>query len=402
MPASPFLPRMIGAAASLCLAFNAAACGSAEPSGGEAVDAAACERVAEISPAAAAPAVALVVDNTASATVSKLSPAVREHLTTAQKEGAKLLLIGVDGSGRAATVTRTVALDPAPGSKSRAAEKLRGLAIGCVDHWAHDKPMRPGAPGSAIVDAIGVAARQSPSVILVASDGADTVNLAIDQSKLDAAPQDLARRFVETGSLPAELAGKKVLWTGMGETATPLPQRSRNRLTELWATLLRFGGAEVEFRTELGERGAPVEGLPADEVLMDHVVASSIACGTIQTIPAGLLFGGDEIDLRSDAREMLGPIAATLSGAGGAAALVEGHTAAYGPESERIPFSQLRAQVVADELVRLGADRSRIEVRGQGSARPRVDEFPGGVHSEAAAAHNRRVEITIGSGGCGK
>lgn len=403
MPSSASRRRFAGLL--VCPLFPLAALGCGV--GGDAprlgaIDPAECQRLERHTTLTESATIALVVDNTASTVVSELSPAIRQNLLAAQEHAENVALIGVEGQGRAATVTRTIALDPQQGSRSEAADKARLMTIECLTHWAHDTPMRPTASGSAILDAIAAAARQRPSAILVASDGADTASLGIDQAGLDAEPQDIAREFAASGALPAELSGARIVWSGMGDTVTPLPQRSRNRLTELWRELLTLGGAEAEFRSESGTRLEHPEGLPDDPMLIDQVSTSTIACGTVETIPAGLLFGGDELTLRPGAQEVLDPLARMLSDSDSASATIEGHTAAYGPEAERVPFSLRRAQVVADELVRLGADRLRLDVRGHGSNRPLVDEFPGGVHSETAAARNRRVEITVGAKGCAR
>lgn len=68
--------------------------------------------------------------------------------------------------------------------------------------------------------------------------------------------------------------------------------------------------------------------------------------------------------------------------------LIEGHTDLRGGARINGPLSTARAKAVADYLVTLGVDRSRLETRGFGSAMP----LPG--HSKADPV-NRRVEAEL-------
>lgn len=68
--------------------------------------------------------------------------------------------------------------------------------------------------------------------------------------------------------------------------------------------------------------------------------------------------------------------------------LIEGHTDVRGGQAVNAPLSARRAEAVTNFLVSAGVDRSRLEARGFGSARPLAG------HS-AAEPINRRVEAAL-------
>ncbi|WP_039796973.1 OmpA family protein [Nocardia araoensis] len=349
------------------------------------------------------PLTALVVDNTASAAAGGLPPRVLEELAEAQQRGNRLALIPVEGIGKPAAVVRTIALEPHPGSDSPAARKARPIVLACVADWSRADQMRPSAPGSAILDAVATAVRQKPERVVVVSDGFDNAGpLVVDQSRLDGSPAAVADELAATDTLAPEFAGVAILWTNVGEAAQPVPQSTRNDLVRLWTAVLEKAGATVTFDPRTGQRADAPADLPLDPLFSAEVRTVHVQCGVREEIPAELLFAGEQADMDPGSRQLLAHIAAGLSGDSASYAVVDGHTAAYGPEAGRQPFSLQRATSVAAALVELGADRSHIEVHGYGSARPREDEFPGGVHSDSAAARNRRVEITVGPKGCGR
>ena len=67
---------------------------------------------------------------------------------------------------------------------------------------------------------------------------------------------------------------------------------------------------------------------------------------------------------------------------------VNGHTDARGADSLNSALSERRALVVVEYLKSLGIESSRLQARGYGESRPRVNEDP-------FAGENRRVEATI-------
>lgn len=66
---------------------------------------------------------------------------------------------------------------------------------------------------------------------------------------------------------------------------------------------------------------------------------------------------------------------------------IEGHTNAVGNPDFNLSLSERRARAVADYLAAHGISPDRIEARGYGSQKPRIERAPGDPR-------NRRVEIT--------
>lgn len=381
----------------------AGGCGPGLDDQGQVPRASDCAKVEKVKPPTDAKITALVVDNTASAVIGDLPPRVRAELRQAQGRGDQMALIAVDGAGKQPRVVRTIALEPNPGVNSEAADKARLIVLDCVAQWARDGEMLPTAQGSAVLDAVAAAARQSSETVIVISDGVNNVGqFDLNELRFDMAPCLVADELGARGALAAELKDTKIVWTGLAETTQALPQPTRNYLTEVWTEVLRKAGATVEFDQQTGSRRESPKDLPTDPLTVPEVKKLSLACGVQRSIPSALLFDGDSAELQPGSEELLRVVADELSAQRTSYSLVEGHTAAYGPEDGRQRLSVERATAVADALVSLGADRSRLEMRGHGSSRPLVDEFPGGVHSKPSAASNRRVEIIVGSRGCGR
>jgi len=69
---------------------------------------------------------------------------------------------------------------------------------------------------------------------------------------------------------------------------------------------------------------------------------------------------------------------------------VEGHTDDTGHHAYNLKLSQRRAEAVREALIARGVAATRLEARGYGAGRPRVEG-----QSESARAENRRVELVI-------
>ena len=69
---------------------------------------------------------------------------------------------------------------------------------------------------------------------------------------------------------------------------------------------------------------------------------------------------------------------------------ITGHTDASGDEAWNRRLSLIRAQAVADHLIRAGIDASRLHVRGLGSAVPIADNT-----TRQGRSRNRRIEFTL-------
>lgn len=106
-----------------------------------------------------------------------------------------------------------------------------------------------------------------------------------------------------------------------------------------------------------------------------------------QTRDLLITFANASAELTPQARANARVFAAALNTPALAAArfAIEGHTNAVGGRAYNLELSQQRAQALADELVRDGVGRDRLQTAGYGFDRPRDRRHP-------AAAGNRRVE----------
>ncbi len=104
-----------------------------------------------------------------------------------------------------------------------------------------------------------------------------------------------------------------------------------------------------------------------------------------------VLFAADSVGLSDAARTQLSQIAAALVDYPFVNLTVTGHVAIpTGTAAEAVAFSENRAQIVVDELVRLGVPAARLTVVGAGAGDPIGDN----ATSEGAAL-NRRVTFAI-------
>ncbi|MFV2086858.1 hypothetical protein [Micromonospora sp. LOL_021] len=239
-----------------------------------------CATVAGASIPADADTVTLVADNTASDAGGGLPPAIEESLREAQRTGQILVIVPVDGDGANPVVRQRIALDPSTGEDSPRADRARDIVISCVERWLRAPESQPNSPGSDILAAIGAAAREQPTTILVISDGLGTAGgLDVNRHGFDVDPAQLARDAQDAAE--PQLRETSILWAGLGNSTTQLPQALRNSLRTLWTALLTEAGAEVAFDDRSGPPAAAVDGLPEDSPARRPPGST----GTIETPP---------------------------------------------------------------------------------------------------------------------
>jgi len=307
----------------------------------------------------------------------------------------------VDGAGaRPRTLVRGLALDPAPGVDSEQADRARAAVVPCLAHWAQSPEALPTAPGFDVVAAINEAARHRPARLLVVSDSVATAGrLDLNAVGLDADPEGLAEQLASDGFTDG-LHGLPVRWTGMGETAVPLPTSAAENLERIWtASLVRAGVPAdrlvVDRAGTPDRRTAPGTVLPPDPIHVPQVATVTAGTRTTITVPDALLFAPGSATLAPDADDVLRPVAQKL--AASASAQVTGHSADFGDPAYQRDISTQRAEAMAARLAALGVDRTRLRTVGAGSSDPAVPEWHDGMHDLAAAATNRRVVITVTS-----
>jgi outer membrane protein OmpA-like peptidoglycan-associated protein len=347
------------------------------------------------------PRTALIVDKTASrgADTHSLPPGVLGELAESQRRGDLLVTIAVNGDGAQPRrlPDRMLKLDPTHDSTS--VNKARGLALSCVARWSLGDTALPTAEGTNLTAALAEAAHQSPTTIIVVSDGWTTSGtLDVAAVGPDADPTGTA--FDLAKQLPRFPSGDKISlkWFGIGGAALTGREDLRNSLKALWKAVLATSGiqqAQIKFEDATSDDSQRVPG--ADSQWQDPVQLSPppVVQPKSRSIPSVLLFSPGQATLLPEATSHLVRIAEWLQGSPTSKVLITGHTAQYGTEDYRDNLSKRRAEAVLSALVKLHIDRSRLTAKGVGSHQQERPEFVGGRHDPVAARANRRVTIEI-------
>lgn len=112
-------------------------------------------------------------------------------------------------------------------------------------------------------------------------------------------------------------------------------------------------------------------------------------------LSADVLFDFDKADLKPEAAESLGKVAAVLKGNPAARARVEGHTDSKGNDAYNQKLSEARAASVRKWLAAQGA-MNPIDARGHGHAKPVVPNTTrDGKDDPDGRRRNRRVDIFV-------
>lgn len=356
------------------------------------------------------PAVGLVVDRTVSTQAFRLPESTAAAIRDASAGNGRISVLAVDGADAAPRwVLQDAALNDAElDPDTDRFDRITGLAVGCVEELL--TTAGPSTPGSDVLTAVqrmADAVADDPAArVHVVTDGlANAGPLDLNQvAVLDAQVQDVVQAVAAAGHQP-RFAGQPVEFHGIGQTAgAPLAQPVREWLRELWTAICLTGGATgcAAAPEDVPVAGDGRESQVADaEVAVPGIEPVSVDGGCRWTVGSALLFDGDSADLRPGAAEALAPIAAALRTPGAQADIV-GHTSSAGTESGRQTTSELRARAVEDVLVGSGISPDHLEASGVGAEKLLVpDRDAAGRLVEAAAAQNRRVEVTVTGGrGC--
>lgn len=108
------------------------------------------------------------------------------------------------------------------------------------------------------------------------------------------------------------------------------------------------------------------------------------------TFDSGLLFDVNKYSLKQATKDNLIELSQTLQKYEDTKILVEGHTDASGSDELNQTLSENRAKAVADYIVSLGVERSRITTTGYGESQPVASN-----ETTEGKAANRRVEMAI-------
>lgn len=359
-----------------------------------------CAAVERIAPSPGSRSTVLLVDGSSSMASTDPPPAVVERLAAAQRAGDGLVVLAVEGVHRTPRVVVRVALDPEPGKDSPNAANARRIVLGCVPEWA--VRATPTAEGTALLEALDAAGRLQPDLVLVWSDGVATGGV-LDLATLgyDVDPGAVVEAARTAGQLPP-LHDVAVVWVGLGDTTDGLPRPERDHLQALFAALATASGAtSVQFDARPGAARAPAaapSALPADPVPPPGSGRIAVpGGGSCYRLPEALLFAPGSDVPGPGAAAAVAPAVRELAAHPAWVADVLGHAADYETAAERQRISTARAQAIA-AVLRTSAgpiEPGRVVATGVGATRPLVDEWHDGVHDEAAAARNRRVEVVV-------
>jgi outer membrane protein OmpA-like peptidoglycan-associated protein len=184
-------------------------------------------------------------------------------------------------------------------------------------------------------------------------------------------------------------------------------------LLAVLAALFLFGAAaaqEAAFRIlDIGFRTLDLEFHILDLQIAETEVAGAatdLAMEETETeiriaLSADVLFDFDKSDIKPEAAEALGQVAAVLREHPGQPVRIEGHTDSKGSGAYNHALSEDRALSVRDWLIEEeGLDGSGFEIVGLGESQPAApNEHPDGSDDPDGRQKNRRVEIVIGKQG---
>lgn len=261
-------------------------------------------------------------------------------------------------------------------------------------------------PEADVLAAIGIAARsvgEGGNVVVLDSALATKGDLNFRQDgMLSADPVEVAESLKRNDALPG-LAGRRVLFEGLGNTVEPQPplgERGVKNLGLIWAQVAKAAGAACTFvnatpSSRMALRGTP----PVTVVPVPPPVPSIKACGDTKLTEAhsvGFVRGEAEFREPGAARKTLGRLAEVLAGSGKRVELI-GTTSSEGDRQYNLRLSRARAEKVRDTLVELGIPGDRVTARGVGTDWPDnvQDVTAGGAVIPAAAARNRKVIVRL-------
>jgi len=117
--------------------------------------------------------------------------------------------------------------------------------------------------------------------------------------------------------------------------------------------------------------------------------------GKVLYIASDVLFNFDSAQLSTKAEANLKDIATIINEIPEGLVKVIGHTDAKGTDQYNLKLSKLRAQSVAEFLVKQGVDRSRLSPEGRGEKDPIAKNEMNGKDNPDGRQKNRRVEFIL-------
>jgi OOP family OmpA-OmpF porin len=148
--------------------------------------------------------------------------------------------------------------------------------------------------------------------------------------------------------------------------------------TEIWLGVDVVGG--TQYKVIALERGAVVP-----EVTVEDMLATLQRQGRVALYPK---FKPDEATILPESQDVIAKAAKALQQVPAQRINVEGHTDFIGNPQDNKALSLARAKAVADAIIALGVDPTRLAVAGYGQERPLADNT-----TDEGRAKNRRIEL---------
>ncbi len=264
------------------------------------------------------------------------------------------------------------------------------------------------AGSSGTVDTLGTLAHISrmpaSTTAVVVTSGLQTDGpLSIEQLGWDhVGSPEMLDEAQRRGLIP-DLAGKSVIFSGLGDVAGPqaeLPDQLRRRLAEMWRGLCLRGGAS---RCDVDQQpltGAPVSTVPVPLVTVPAQPPLNLptAFESRLELSADVLFEPDGVALVPEAVNVIKALSTRIPH--GAHVSLTGHTASVGPADSARALSLRRAEAVRDALVTAGVSGAAITATGVGYDDPIVpDRDQAGQLIPRAAQQNRTVIVNVSTDG---
>ena len=162
---------------------------------------------------------------------------------------------------------------------------------------------------------------------------------------------------------------------------------------DLKATALDLKGLPSDLNSAVSDLSAKAGGLAARH---GGLSVRHDATTVRLSMTGDILFDFDRADIRSAAEPTLTDIARLVASVPAGTIVIEGHTDSKGSARYNQELSLRRAQVVAQWLVRHGADKARLSVKALGDTRPiEPNTLKTGADNPEGRARNRRVEFVI-------
>ena len=161
----------------------------------------------------------------------------------------------------------------------------------------------------------------------------------------------------------------------------------------LKATILDLKGLPSDLNSAVSDLSAKAGGLAAQH---GGLSVRQDATTVRVSMTGDILFDFDKADIKSAADPTLADIARLIASVPAGTIVIEGHTDSKGSARYNKELSLQRAQVVAQWLVKHGADKARLSVKALGDSRPiEPNTLKTGTDNPEGRAQNRRVEFVL-------